>query len=119
MRAWLYGTLRTLAQSGASLIVAYLATRGLSLPNGAAGWIADVVIFGGAIFLGTALLKWLETRQGDGFLAKLARGVARIVMLGLTGAAPVYAVTTTPPGTPNVRPVGVIDWQGKVSDILR
>lgn len=122
MRAWLYGTLRTLAQSGASLIVGYLATRGLNLPTGAAGWIADVVIIGGSIFLGTAALKWLETRQGDGIPARLARGLAKVIMLGLTGNVPVYvkpAVAASGEALAGLKPVGVIDFSGKVTDILR
>ncbi len=118
MRAWLYGTLRTLAQSGASLIVAYLATRGLNLPDGAAGWIADVVIIGGSIFVGTAALKWLESRRGDGLWPKLARGLARVIMLGLTSNVPVYV---KPPADGSVQstPVSVVNWSGRSSDILR
>jgi hypothetical protein len=119
MPAWLYGTLRTLAQSGAGALVAYLASKGVNLPVEAQSWIAQFVIYGGAIALATAALKWLESRKGDSLPARAARALAKLVMLGLTGKQPVYADRTSPNDSAESSPAAVVYRDGRSSPALR
>lgn len=90
MPSWLLAALRTAAQFVTTSVVAWLATRGIVAPEALQGWFVDTVLFAGALAGITAGLHWLETRQGDGFWPRLARFVARVAMLGLSGKQPVY-----------------------------
>lgn len=91
MPSWLLASLRTAAQFVTTSAVAWLASRGIPIPEALQGWFVDTVLFAGALAAITAGLHWLETRQGDGFWPRAARWVARIAMLGLSGKTPVYA----------------------------
>lgn len=95
VRAWLYAGLRTGAQALWTLLVAYLAGRGITLPDALQGWFVDVVITATAIGAVTAGIRWLETRNGESTGARLARFVAKILMLGLSAKQPVYATPDT------------------------
>lgn len=95
VRAWLYAGLRTGAQALWALLVGYLAGRGITLPDALQGWFVDVVITATAIGAVTAGIRWLETRNGESFGARLARWVAKILMLGLSAKQPVYAAPDT------------------------
>lgn len=95
MKAWLYAGLRTAAQALWALLAGYAASRGIQLPDFLQGWFVDVVVTAGAIGAATAGLRWLETRNGESFGARLARWVARILMLGLSAKQPVYASPDT------------------------
>lgn len=95
IRAWLYAGLRTGAQALWALLVAYLAKKGITLPDFMQGWFVDVLVLSTAIGAATAGLRWLETRNGDSLGARLARWVARVLMLGLSAKQPVYATPDT------------------------
>ena len=89
--AWLLTALRTGVQAGWGWLAAHI-TILQALPadvvtNTIVEFLATVVIIGGA----TAALRWLETRQGDGWFAIAARGLAKLLMLGLSRRQPVYA----------------------------
>lgn len=90
MPSWLLAALRTAAQFVVTSAVAWLASRGIVVPEAMQGWLVDTVLFAGALAAITAGLHWLETRQGDGFWPRAARWVARVAMLGLSGRQPVY-----------------------------
>lgn len=95
VKAWLYAGLRTGAQALWALLAGYAASRGIQLPEVLQGWFVDVVITASAVGAATAGLRWLETRNGEGAGARLARFVAKILMLGLSAKQPVYATPDT------------------------
>ena len=82
MPDWLISALRTLVQAYAGSAALWLAAHGITLPSEATDW-AVLVLVAGAITAWTAGVRWLEARQGDGFGARLARGLARLLMLGI------------------------------------
>lgn len=90
MPSWLLASLRTAAQYLTTAVVAWLASRGIPVPEIMQSWIAETVLFAGAIAAITAGLNWLASRRGDGFWSRAGRWVARIAMLGLSGKQPVY-----------------------------
>lgn len=90
MPSWLLGPLRTAAQFITTAAVAWLASRGIPIPEFLQNWFAETVLFAGAIAAITAGLNWLASRQGTGFWSRAARWVARVAMLGLSGKQPVY-----------------------------
>ncbi len=85
--AWLLSALRTAIQAGWGWAVAHVYILAFIPEDAVVSWIMTVLVIGGA----TALLRWLESRKGDGLWSRLARGLARLLMLGLTGRQPVYA----------------------------
>lgn len=96
--AWIYTGLRTAAQALWGILVARLADAGITLPDWVQGWFTETLIVAGGIGLITAAIRWLETRKGDSLWARMARTVAKIVMLGLS-KQPVY-VTPVPGASP-------------------
>jgi len=90
MPTWLLAPLRTTAQYLTTSVVAWLAARGIPIPEALQGWLAETVLFGGALAGVTAGLRWLETREGFTFWPRMARWIARVLMLGLSGKQPVY-----------------------------
>lgn len=114
VKAWLYSALRTFAQALWGLLVAYLAKKGITLPDFMQGWFVDVVILSTVIGAGTAGIRWLETRKGDSLGARLARRIAAVIMLGLSAKQPVYA----PPDT-RATPVQVTSANGQAAPTLR
>ena len=91
MPAVLMSALRTGAQALVGWLVTWLAARGLAVPVDAQHWVVDAVLVAGGIAAWTAIVRWLETRTGDGAAARMARWVARVLMLGTGGTQPVYA----------------------------
>jgi hypothetical protein len=90
MPTWLLPVLRTAAQSINGAVVAWLVSRGIDVPIAVQEWWVQVLFIGGGVGVATAVLRWLETRRGDGIGARLARGLARLLMVGLGGRQPVY-----------------------------
>lgn len=90
MAGWVYSALRTGAQALWGLLVAHLATLGVTVPDWVQGWFTETIVVAGGIALVTAGIRWLETRKGDSFGARAARWIARVIMLGLSAKQPVY-----------------------------
>jgi hypothetical protein len=106
MQGILYGALRSAIHAAWALLVGLLAAHGLVLSAAqSSAWEASALV-GVVGIVTTVAIKWLETRKGDGLLAKAERGLARLLMLGLTGRQPVYvpagttAVTAQRDGVP-------------------
>lgn len=98
IKAWVYAGLRAGVQGIYGLILNWpvLGTLGLILPETLPEAVAlPIVTVVGAAVIGTvvSLIRWAETRTGDGFGATLARTVAKYVMLGLGKYQPVFAQT--------------------------
>lgn len=85
--AWLLAAARTGIQAGWGWLVAHISILAL-VPQDAVVEFALTVVAIGAV---TAVLRWLETRQGDGLLSRAARGLAALLMLALSARQPVYA----------------------------
>jgi len=81
--------LRTAAQALVGYLVTWLASHGINVPVDQQEWLVQVLLVGGGIAAYTALVRWLETRQGDSLRARLARAAAKVLMLGMT-KQPVY-----------------------------
>lgn len=92
MASWVYAALRTGAQALWGWLVIQAASAGVTLPDWAQNWFVETIIVAGGIGLVTAALRWLETRKGDGWGARVARWVARAAMLGLSARQPVYVL---------------------------
>jgi hypothetical protein len=90
MSSWLMSVLRTAAQSLGGYLFAYLATHGVNIPVEAQSWVVQTLLVGAGVAVYTAAVRWLETRKGDGLLARGARTVAKLLMFGLS-KQPVYA----------------------------
>lgn len=89
---WALSVLRTLTQLAVGYAASWLASHGLGLSDDVRGQAATGVTL--ALILGwVAGVRWLETRRGTGGWARLARGLGRVLMLGI-GAQPAYV----PPG---------------------
>jgi len=114
VKAWVYAGLRTGAQALWGLLVAFLAKKGITLPDALQGWFVDVVILSTVIGAGTAGIRWMETRKGEQWHAKLLRGIARILMLGLSAKQPTYSTSDT-----RAAAVEVTHANGQVVSTLR
>jgi len=77
--------MRTGVKALVAFVIAWLATRGIKVP-------ADVeaILITAITMLLSAGIHWLETRKGEGQGAKLARSLAQLFMLGLSGRPPTY-----------------------------
>jgi hypothetical protein len=95
MAGWVFGALRTGAQALWGILVARAADAGIVLPDWMQGWFVETLMVGGAIALVTAGIRWLETRKGDSFGARVARWTAKVIMLGLSAKQPIYAKPDT------------------------
>jgi hypothetical protein len=73
---------RELALKGVGVVALWLAGHGLSLPHAVTDW-ATLALIGGGLWLWTAVVRWLETRPADTPGGRFARGLARILMLGI------------------------------------
>lgn len=108
MPAWLYAALRGGVQMAWSAILALPALAGVRelLPTEAPEMVVVIVlgvvsgIVGGG-FVG--LVRWLESRTGDGLGARIARLVGRVLMLALSRFQPTYAAASS-----HTTPVGVV-----------
>jgi len=114
VKAWVYAGLRTGAQALWGLLVAFLAKKGITLPDALQGWFVDVVILSTVVGAGTAGIRWMETRKGEQWHAKLFRGIARVLMLGLSAKQPTYSTSDT-----RAAAVEVTHANGQVASTLR
>lgn len=97
MPTWLLSGLRTGVQAGWTWVVVQAATHlGVTLPGDAPVWLQTLVA--GAVVAGvTFVIRWLETRSATSRWGKLARGLARLIMLGIKQQPTGYAAPTKPP----------------------
>ena len=79
---------RTALQVWWGSAVAWLATIGVTVPDETSALVEGALL---ALVIGlvTAGIRWLETRQGDGWQV-WARKLASVLMLGMSGAQPTY-----------------------------
>jgi hypothetical protein len=90
MSGLLYGALRAGVHTAIAAVVTWLATHGLNVPVEQQGaWEAAAILAVTGVIT-TTVVRLLESRNGDSVWAKAARGLARLLMLGLTGKQPVY-----------------------------
>lgn len=95
MQGILYGAFRSAIHAAWALLVSLLATHGLVLSAAqSSAWEAALLV-GIMGIITTVVIKFLESRKGDGLVATLARGLARLLMFGLTGRQPVYVPAGT------------------------
>lgn len=85
--AWLLAAARTGLQAAWGWLVAHVSILALIPEGPVVEFALTVVVIGGV----TAILRWLESRQGVSLWARAARGLAALLMLGLTARQPVYA----------------------------
>ena len=83
---------RTAAQAGFALLLVWLVKRGITIPDDWSGPV-ELALIGAGAGVWAAGTHWLQTRTGNAWYAKLARGVGRVLVLG-AGALPQY---TDPP----------------------
>lgn len=94
MTNYVTSILRTFAQILVGYLVTWLAARGLDVPENVRDWVLGAIVAGG-ILVWTAIVRWLETQQGDGSFAIAARRVARLLMLGIGSKQPAYVPPST------------------------
>lgn len=80
--------LRELAQKIVGLVAVWLAAHVLPVPSAVTDWAVLALVTGG-VALWTVAVRFLETRVGDTPFGRLARFVARLLMLGIN-AKPSY-----------------------------
>lgn len=90
MNAIIYAALRGAVQFGWTWLAGVLPFLTL-VPDSTVEVIVTTVV--GSLMAGVVIagIRWLETRKGDSLLARAARFVGRLLMLGLSGKQPVYA----------------------------
>jgi len=94
MQDWIISALRQLALKlvgGAAIwLTAWFAAHGLDIPIPPAVVNGTVVaIVAGGLLVWTVIVRWLESRPGNGLPARAARRLARWLMLGIA-VKPVY-----------------------------
>lgn len=85
---WLINFLRTAVQVAWAAALSWLVSHGIPVPDPLVVEVALFAIVSGAVAGG---VQWLAGRKGDGAGAKLARGIAAVIMLGLGKSQPIYA----------------------------
>lgn len=80
---------RTAAQAGFSLTLAYLVGHGIHI-NAHWSSVVEVAVIAGGAGVWAYGTHWLQTRTGNRWWAKLARGAGRVLVLG-AAALPSYA----------------------------
>lgn len=80
--------LRTALQSWWGVVVGWLASHGIAVSDEQSTVVIGLLMTV-CVGLTTAAIRWLETRQGDGWQA-VARRVASVLMLGMSGQQPTY-----------------------------
>jgi hypothetical protein len=101
MNAQLMAALRTGAQLLVSWLVTHVAVFAL-LPDAFQGWLTEGIVTAVVLAVWVYLVRWLETRTGDGPGARLARAFAAILMLGASKYQPTYG-----PVQPYRTPTGI------------
>jgi hypothetical protein len=88
MPAWLMSAVRTAVQAGWAWLAGWAAgTLGVTLPAGAPAWL-QALAAAAVVAVVTAAIRWLESRPRTSRWGRVARWVARWVMLRLP--APAY-----------------------------
>lgn len=95
MSGILVAAIRTTLQSWWGIVVGWLASLGITISDEQSVVVLGVLTAVG-IGLVTAAIRWLETRQGDGW-QRWARKLASWLMLGMSGAQPTYDRPAEPP----------------------
>jgi hypothetical protein len=93
MQDLLTSLLRQAVQHGVGVAALWLAAHGLNVPQSVTDW-ATLAGIAAGLWCWTAIIRALETRSDQTPLGKLARTLARLLMLGIT-TKPTY--TPTPP----------------------
>jgi cobalamin biosynthesis protein CobD/CbiB len=83
-----FAAIRTAVQSWWGIAVGWLASHGITVSEEQSAIVHGLLVTV-CIGLSTAGLRWMETRQGDGWQA-VARRVASVLMLGMSGQQPTY-----------------------------
>lgn len=93
---------RTAAQVLIPLLIGVLANRGIHIPDQLSGWL-QVAAIAAAAGVWAFTIHWLQSRTGTGPLARAARWLGQILVLGV-GTAPTYDAPAAPqPAIPTYR----------------
>lgn len=90
MSDFVKSALRELAQKGVGVVVVWAAAHGLPVPDEVSNWVVLALVAGG-VALWTIVVRYLETRDSG-----LARGLARLLMLGIASRPRYDAPPTVP-----------------------
>jgi hypothetical protein len=93
MSGILPAAIRTALQSWWGIVAGWLASLGITVSEEQSVLVLGLLTAVG-IGLVTAGIRWLETRQGDGWQV-WARRLASWLMLGMSGSQPTYNGATT------------------------
>ena len=105
-----YAALRTGMQALWGGFAGWLVTLGVTIPAAWADFIIDTVLVAGTITLVARIIRWMESRPGDGWFDGACRTVAKWLMAGLA-RPPVYPVN--PPPSAKTEPVSISYDDGK------
>jgi hypothetical protein len=100
MPAWLMSAVRTAVQAGWGSAAGWLIAHHVPVPADAPGWVTPLAL-AAAVGAWTAVVRWLETRPPQRWWGRLARRVARLLMLGIRVQPTGYAVRSAS-GVPQV-----------------
>lgn len=89
MSDFLKSLLRELAQKLVGVVAVWLVAHGIDVPDAVTNW-AILALVAGGLVVWTALVRFLETRDEYSALGRAARGLARLLMLGI-GSKPTYS----------------------------
>lgn len=86
MKAFGTSLIREVVQKGVGIVVVWIAAHGFAVPDAVSNWVVLTIVAGGVV-VWTAIVRFLETREGGAW--KL---LAKILMLGASGKGktPVY-----------------------------
>lgn len=84
----LTAAIRTALQSWWGIVLGWLASLGVTVSEDQSVVVLGILTSVG-IGLATAAIRWLETRQGDGW-ERWARKAASLLMFGMSGSQPTY-----------------------------
>lgn len=88
MSSILTAAIRTALQSWWGIVVGWLASLGITISEEQSVVVLGILTAVGIGFA-TAAIRWLETREGDGW-ERWARKLAAVLMLGMSGSQPTY-----------------------------
>lgn len=94
MNGILVAAMRTALQSWWGIVAGWLASLGITISDEQSIVVLGLLTAVG-IGMATAGIRWLETREGDGW-QRYARKAAALLMLGMSGAQPTYDKPTEP-----------------------
>lgn len=89
MSTWLQSVVRTAVQLAWGVVASWLVAHNLPVPDDVTNWVTNVAV-GLVMLVVVAALRWLETRDVASPLGRVARFLARILMLGAANKQPVY-----------------------------